>query len=195
MKSIMIDIETLGTNPDACVTAIGAVAFNESSVLDSAGWTISQKDWHGDIDPATVAWWLGQSDAAREALIKPHVAFSAFDAALLLAKFAQLHSAEETWANDPDFDIVILKKWWARTERITGLRLMAFPFHYRSMRSFRTITAEAKRLGAPYGTGFQLGTAHNAVDDASNQARTVIEIRKQLVAVGFQERGMNTAQR
>jgi len=180
MKSIMIDLETLGTAPDAAVISLGVVAFDlDKGVIASAGWGIKASDWHGKIDPATVQWWMGQSEAAREFSFKgynPDVFV-----AQSLASFVANYGGDECWANDPDFDVVILRSWWERVAQKAALG--RFPISYKHSRSYRTINAEAKRLGIDAHHIYDVASvAHNPIDDAANQARVVNYIRTQLVA-------------
>jgi len=67
-ERIMVDIETLGTDPGAAIVSIGAVRF--STTNDAAGAieaeffesvALESCDAYGlDIDGSTVEWWLGQ---------------------------------------------------------------------------------------------------------------------------------------
>lgn len=180
MKSVMVDIETLSTMKDAAVISIGICAFNEDKgVIASAGWALDARDWTGNIDPSTIKWWTKQNEAARD------FSFNGVERATSVAvglkdfirQWGGGEAEDETWANDPDFDLVILQSWWKRIAAIGP-----FPFHYRSARSCRTIWAEAKRLGIYYDPAAMHTVAHNPVDDACNQARAVIAVRKNLVS-------------
>lgn len=173
MKSVMIDIETLSTEPDACVVAIGAAKFDEHGVTDTLSLIISKKDWHGHIDHNTVAWWMEQSSDAKAATFNQEGAMSAISAQQQLKDFIQ--GADEVWANSPSFDLVILKKWWKRVSPNTHM-----PVSHRNERCCRTIYREADRLCIELGDAWKMGIAHNAVDDAANQARAIIEYRKQV---------------
>lgn len=179
MKSIMVDIEALSTGINAAVLSIGVVAFNEKEVTATGGWAISKEDWHGEIDPSTVRWWMEQNRQAQEYSFRGTL--RAIEVALQFADFHRIHGGDEAWANDPDFDLSILKQWWSRVP--VGMK---WPVHYREARSYRTLTAEARRLLVPYDHAWkQEATAHNPVDDAANQARVVIEVRKHLVALNL----------
>lgn len=185
MKSLMTDIETLGTEPGSCIISIGICAFDqERKIYASAGWAIRPSDWHGDIDPKTVKWWSEQNEAARNYSFNG--TDSALAAALGLKAFMEEHGGDELWANDPDFDVVLLKQWWKRTEREAKFVLGNFPggpLRHRQPRSYRTMVAEAKRLGINYDTAFSASSvAHNPIDDACNQARVIVAIRNHLTA-------------
>jgi len=182
MKQMMIDIETLGTSPSACVISVGVVAFSEQAIIDSAGWAIRSQDWHGDMDGSTIQWWMKQNEAARE------YSFNGENkdivVAMELAEFIRRHEVSECWANDPDFDIVIMKSWWSRVSSRNHLNTGPFPIKYNGGRSFRTIKGEADRLGIAYSHMYGSNTvAHHPVDDAANQARVVNFIRNQIVRV------------
>ncbi len=184
MKSLMVDVETLDTEPGACIISIGICAFTqEERVIASQGWAISDKDWHGTINPSTVKWWNKQNEAAREYSFNGSV--SSLNAALELKAFMELYGGDELWANDPDFDVTLLKMWWKRVEQHHKFLLGPFPggpLRHRLPRSYRTLVAEAKRLGIQYDDAFNMGSvAHNPVDDACNQARVIVQIRHNLV--------------
>lgn len=184
MKSLMVDIETLDTEPGACIISIGICAFTqEDNVIASQGWAISDRDWHGTINPSTVKWWTKQNEAAREYSFNGSV--TSLNAALELKAFMELYGGDELWANDPDFDVTLLKMWWKRVEHHHKYTLGNFPggpLRHRLPRSYRTLVAEATRLGIQYGGAFNHGSvAHNPVDDACNQARVIVRIRHNLV--------------
>lgn len=186
MKSVMIDLETLGTGPDACVLSIGICAFGDNGVIDSQGWAIHPSDWHGAIQPDTVKWWMQQGEAAQKFSFEGNR--TAQNVAQELSTWSKQWGGgdgeDECWANDPDFDLVILRRWWQRIQDKGNLNIGKFPFHYRTMRSCRTIYAEARRLGISY-DGWALNhVAHNPIDDACSQARAVVHIRKHIIKAG-----------
>lgn len=181
MISVMLDIETLSTQNDACVISFGVARFDESQVLASDGWALDMggpkhpPKVFGHIDPSTVKWWMQQSQLAQEfsfkGVVDPHMAAQAF------ADFCR--GADEIWANDPEFDCVILRKWWSTLKPTVG----PFPMHYRTSRSFRTIMTEAKAAGVSVDEAWKTDfVAHNPIEDAVAQARAVILARKGLRA-------------
>ena len=184
MNHAMIDCETLSLEPTACVISIGVAIFNDSEVIDSDGWAIDPRWWHGHIDPGTVAWWADPDrDGARElSFTGKH---TDFDAAFYLKTFLAKHNADEMWANDPEFDMVVLKQWWKRIgyNQVPGRAAQTagdFPMHYKKSRSYRTINAEAQRLGHDTRAHWGNCIAHNPVEDAVSQARVVVAARKML---------------
>lgn len=185
MKSLMVDIESLSTGTQAAVISIGICAFDQDrKVYASEGWAIRAADWHGHIDPKTVKWWSEQNEAARNYSFNGTE--TSLNAALDLKAFMETHGGDELWANDPDFDVTILKHWWERVEHHHKFLLGNFPggpLRHRQPRSYRTLVAEAKRLGIPYEhTVSMTSVAHNPIDDACNQARVIVQIRNHITA-------------
>lgn len=183
MMHIMIDLETMGTRPNAPIIAIGAVAFspdrqhkdgevvlggihgNFHEIIDLA-WAVRDG---AVMDPETVIWWLGQSDAARQAVtcrgIEPRIALERF--ALWLEKF----DVEGVWGNGASFDNVLLSETYARCKIKT-------PWAFWKDRCYRTV----KNL-YPSVPMVRLGTHHNALDDARSQAEHLLAINR--AAGGF----------
>lgn len=178
MKSVMVDIETLGSDSHAAVISIGLAAFNEDGVIDTLGIAIDPADWHGDITPATIAWWMAQNDQARMYSFNNANKVGDVQAANALREFIARHGGDECWAKGPDFDIVILRHWWERV-RPKGT-IGNFPIHFRTTRDVRTMLGLAKQYNIMHLLPPESGIAHNPVDDAAYQARQVINIRKVL---------------
>lgn len=176
---VMLDLETLSTKSDAAIISIGVARFDESGVLDTKGWAIDQTEVFGHVDPGTVYWWMKQSDAAKR------YSFNGKEKALVAAQELKefllggpgAKGCTELWANDPDFDVVILRHWWDTLRP----RMGTFPVSFRASRSFRTIKALTPDCDL---SECYLGTAHNPVDDAAMQARAVIKMRRHLASVG-----------
>jgi hypothetical protein len=177
MNHAMVDLETLSTRFDAAVVSIGVAIFNDDQVIDTVGWALDPKSVHGHVDPGTVMWWMKQDEAAREFSFtgKYQSATVGFELKTLLAK----HDVKEVWSKDPHFDHVILQAWWERVGQAEHFNLGEFPYHYRAPRSYRTLEAEAIRMGFETKDWEQYNfVAHNPVDDAASQARAVIQMRK-----------------
>lgn len=173
MKSVMLDLETLSTRPDAAILSFGLVEFTEQGVVNSVGMALRMDEVTGHIDPRTVAWWMNQNEAARNFSFGGE--YTRTTVAATLSEW--LANVDELWANDPDADVVWLRSWWDRLPSQFG----RFPVSYRACRSVRTIYAEAKRLSIQYGHICGNGhVAHNPVDDAALQARAVIFIRNEI---------------
>ena len=179
MNHAMIDLETLSLDPNAAVISVGIAIFNDEQVVESNGWAINPRWWHGHIEPTTIAWWAhADRDASREFSFAGNM--DDFGVAFQLKTFLAQHNAEEIWANDPEFDLVVLKQWWKRIGKVDPTRPLPgdWPLNYKKSRSFRTIIAEAERMGHDMSNARGMYVAHNPIDDAVSQARAVIEARK-----------------
>lgn len=171
MKRVMLDIETLSTNTHAAVLSIGVAVFDDTQVLDTNGWAMEMRAMEGHIDPSTLSWWMKQSDVAREFSFSGK--YHPIAAASELRPY--ITDAEEVWANDPNFDLVILQHWWERMPRLN-----AWPVSFRKYRSVRTMMMLASRYYVGTDHVWTGATAHNPIEDAACQARAVIEVFKAL---------------
>lgn len=172
-NEVMVDLETMGSGPNAAIIAIGAVRFNVSRGVTDTFYTVvdlADSVREGlEIDPATVLWWLGQSDQARAQFKQKGLTLG--DA---LDKFAAwLGDRAEVWGNGAAFDNVILANAYTKTGR-------AVPWRFWNDRCYRTMKSlhPAVKL-------HRLGDHHNALDDARSQAEHLIEIfRRSAVTIG-----------
>lgn len=168
---LMIDLETMDTEPTGAIVSIGACKFDmrAGEILDTFYTAISLEDAVKEgrtMSPATILWWMKQSDAARTALATDAVGMR--HALTQFQLFAKGQEDGIVWANDPDFDCVMLRS----AMNSVGL---IYPFKFWNHRSVRT----AKHLSHPEGDfptfGFSTGSvAHNALDDAIKQASETI---------------------
>lgn len=166
MNDVMVDLETLGNGPNAAIIAIGAVKFDAATGLGEEFYKIvdleSSVQSGGVIDAATVLWWMGQSDAARQALLRPGEPL----ATVLLAFSDWLGSDRcKIWGNGASFDNVIVASAYRRL-------YLPMPWKFWNDRCYRTVKAMNPHI--PF-VGVQ-GTAHNALDDAKSQAQHLIEM-------------------
>lgn len=161
MKNVMLDLETLGNGSDAAITAIGAVMFDHTGtgatfyqVVDAQ----SCVDIGMKMDVSTVMWWMKQSDAARKEFEKPAVPIlSALqDFAVWLGTLAGKDA--QVWGNGATFDNVILGNAYR-------LAQLYRPWSYRGDMCYRTLKALHPEILHDW-----VGTAHNALDDATGQA-------------------------
>jgi exodeoxyribonuclease VIII len=164
--SIMVDIETMGTTPDCAIVSIGACAFDHEvvnsfdEISDRFYTTVSiqsNEEAGRRIQASTVEWWLKQKPEAQKALFEEPV--RSLRAALIeFRMWAQSMKPAATfiWANDPDFDVVILKSAFENVGQM-------WPFQYYNNRSVRTI----KHLAWPNDDApdFRSGTVHHKADD------------------------------
>ena len=169
----MVDIETLGKKPGCAVIAIGAVCFDEYSITSSfyAAADLGL-ELRGSIDPGTLKWWLKQSGDARSELISD----DNISQMLMFHNFVEwLPSKCFVWSHGASFDPPVL-------EACMALWGMEPPWSYKNLRDDRTLIELAKEL-TTYTPPSDQGTAHNAFDDALNQAHRLIAARRALRAL------------
>lgn len=157
---IMLDLETLGTGPEAVIIAIGTVAFTPTGLGETYYDTIAPQsavDLGMEIDASTVMWWMRQSDAARVAFARPGKPILEVlrSFSLWMDKF---HGEADVWGNGAAFDNVVLSSAYR-------LAKQPRPWSYKADRCYRTL----KEL-YPFVKPVDVGTAHNALDDAKAQA-------------------------
>jgi hypothetical protein len=174
----MIDIETAATDSKAVVLTVGAVMFFMGSENIQIAATIYHnlnieeqrfkllRSW----DEETLAWWQKQSPKTREEAFKSSELEVSKSLGLLSAFMGH---ADEYWANSPSFDLDILSSLY----RDCGLQN---PFPFRMQRDFRTLTALYQDLTGAKFKRTHSGSAHNALDDAENQARDLFTMLKEL---------------
>jgi len=184
MKHVMIDLETFGTSNDAAIVSIGAVLFdpNQGIVDEERGFhakiDMRSKDL-GKIDPPTVMWWLSQSDEARAALTDVENTSKLGDALQQLNVWLNVNGFRpedkrdwNLWANDPDFDVIILESAYRRQG-------VEYPFSYSSSRSMRTMSRLAGWLDLKR-IPVENTLKHDALADAIYQAKVVTAIMQEL---------------
>ena len=171
MNHIMLDLETMGTGPNAAIVAIGAVEFELTKTGGQLGDSFYQcislesaMATGGQVDASTVLWWLKQSDAARAMFTQPTA-----DHNWALGHFsAWMAQRGETknlrvWGNGASFDNVIL----ASAYRRAGVPLPWNGFNDRCYRTVKSMHPAAPALQ-------RTGTHHNAMGDAISQANHLI---------------------
>jgi DNA polymerase III epsilon subunit-like protein len=176
MRSLMIDLETLGTTADAVILSIGAVAFdlNASKVSDEGFYVSVSIDSNLElgrrISEDTLIWWFKQSAAAQQVFHEPKEHLR--EALRQLSDWIGANDYE-VWSNGADFDIPMLAHAFTQC----GLQV---PWKFWNARCYRTYKnlPGAKNLALPP----KEGTAHNALADAYNQAQAVCTIHQALFA-------------
>jgi len=164
---IMVDIETLGTEPGAAIVAIGAVRFGLDGVADTFEADVSLADCqsHGlEIDAETLSWWLNQPACAREQL---HGGIALERALRDFSEF--VGDDAEVWANSPAFDCVLLREAYDAV----GL---SCPWQYYQERDYRTM----RETLAAWPDREHDGVEHDGLDDARFQAECVIDALREV---------------
>ncbi|ELD0487441.1 3'-5' exoribonuclease, partial [Escherichia coli] len=175
---LMIDLETMGKNPDAPIISIGAIFFDPQTgdMGPEFSKTIDLETAGGVIDRDTIKWWLKQSREAQSAILTDEIPLD--DALLQLREFIAENSGEffvQLWGNGANFDNVILRRAYERQG-------IPCPWRYHNDRDVRTIVELGKAIDFDARTAIPFeGERHNALDDARYQAKYVSAIWQKLI--------------
>ncbi|MGE2743267.1 3'-5' exoribonuclease domain-containing protein [Escherichia coli] len=175
---LMIDLETMGKNPDAPIISIGAIFFDPQTgdMGPEFSKTIDLETAGGVIDRDTIKWWLKQSREAQSAIMTDEIPLD--DALLQLREFIDENSGEffvRVWGNGANFDNVILRRSYERQG-------IPCPWRYCNDRDVRTIVELGKAIDFDARTAIPFeGVPHNALDDARHQAKQVSAIWQKLI--------------
>lgn len=168
MKSIMLDIETLGTTANSIILSIAAVKFefgNDETEVYSVNIDPKSAKKYGMIsNPSTIQWWKDQRQEALKAFMTNQISIeSALDG------FTDFVGPEwkDTifFVNGASFDYPILQWSYDATDRTA-------PWKYWNQRDARTLYAIC---GIDMRTYPRVGTYHNAVDDCLTQIKALKE--------------------
>ncbi|HFO5718569.1 TPA: RecE family exodeoxyribonuclease [Escherichia coli] len=175
---LMIDLETMGKNPDAPIISIGAIFFDPQTgdMGPEFSKTIDLETAGGVIDRDVIKWWLKQSREAQSAIMTDEIPLD--DALLQLREFIAEHSGEffvQVWGNGANFDNTILRRSYERQG-------IPCPWRYYNDRDVRTIVELGKAIDFDARTAIPFeGERHNALDDARYQAKYVSVIWQKLI--------------
>lgn len=130
----MIDIETLGTAPDALILTVAAQAFDPLGVGIYDQSYYARVDFDSQIDRSiedgTLKWWASQNSMAREE------AFAEQDRVEIDQMLDDLGrliwKSSVIWANGPTFDMTILEHAYKSHKK-------ALPWQYYKVRDARTV--------------------------------------------------------
>ncbi|EKY5441489.1 3'-5' exoribonuclease [Escherichia coli] len=174
---LMIDLETMGKNPDAPINALAGKFFDPATgeMGPEFSKTIDLDTAGGVIDRDTIKWWLKQSREAQSALLTDEIPLD--DALLQLREFIDENSGEffvQVWGNGANFDNVILRRSYERQE-------IPCPWRYTNDRDVRTIVALGLVMDFDARSVITFeGERHNALHDARYQAKYVSAIWQKL---------------
>lgn len=170
---VMLDLETMSTESNAAIIAIGAVKFDPKTkqITDRFYTRVdlqSCKDAGLDISASTVMWWLQQSEAARSEFkgqLPPlRTALAGFTA--WMGKMPGDIGHTSVWGNGATFDNVILTNAYSAV----GIER---PWKYNKDRCYRTIKSLFPNVKTPETPAL---VAHRADHDAEYQAIHLMQI-------------------
>ena len=181
---LMLDFETLSLKDNAVLLALGACAFDPvtGDICDTFYAAIDPRTQPGrDISASTVLWWMEQNDVARNALVASIKAADQIEAndtedgpeldklyetaahsihnvsRAFIAWYEQQGDIEGVWSNG-----AVDHGWLTSMLDYSGLKN---PVPFWLQRDFRTLKALNPTIKHTFS-----GVAHNALDDAINQA-------------------------
>lgn len=168
-NGVMVDLETMSTDSNASIIAIGAVRFwlnvkqtefTQDQLFYKAVSLDSSQAAGLHIKADTVMWWLGQSEEARSAFKNPVSLASA------LNDFSRFVQYKETFifGNGAAYDNVVLHNAYKAIN-------LKYPISYKYDVCYRTLC----KLSNDKPPKFE-GTKHNALDDAKAQTRHLMEL-------------------
>lgn len=175
-KNAMIDLETLASTPDSAILSIGACKFDHTGIVDTFYRNIkmsSAKRYDLCIEQETLAWWADQLEmngSSMDALFKNSTGL-----ARALYDFNEWYGPDSriTWSKGSDFDLVIMRNAYKQVRRVDDLDIKE-PWNFKHGLCCRTMM----ELFADF-PGMKPeneGTVHNALDDATWQAKYLINI-------------------
>lgn len=170
-KHLMLDVETLGTDPRSVILSLGAVLFTEEKIEAGFYCTLDVNEqlkvYKRQVSAETLSWWLDQGAAARSVIDAPEK-IALGDGLQRLIEWLETTTDTNSllvWANGASFDLPLLATAFSDTN-------LKAPWRFWNERCFRTLKAMARSVPAPE----RAGTHHNAVDDAIFQATHLINI-------------------
>jgi exodeoxyribonuclease VIII len=161
----MIDLETLGTTPDAVILCVGGVKFdpNTDRIYDEIHYRLDideQQNNNRSIDHGTIEWWGQQPASIIEAAFDPDGRTPVIS---FLEDFKRwCVGVDSFWAQGPTFDMIILENLYRQYNR-------PYPWPFWGIRDSRTlfgIMPSDPRRELKF-------EAHNALEDCRAQAKCV----------------------
>lgn len=171
---LMLDLETLGTRPDAAIIQIGAVFFEPrhgGKILNDKGFNkhVIYQDGIGSVDHGTLGFWLTEKSAAQMGENLENKADFLQNVLQAFVKFPKealgidWDGIGDVWASPDHFDLPILKSAFVKTGGDV-------PWNRRNTMDARTLF---KLVGGRPEIDWTGMTYHDAFDDAVGQAMQV----------------------
>jgi DNA polymerase III epsilon subunit-like protein len=171
-QHVMIDLETLSTENDAAIIAIGAVEFDLDRILQERLWRLDPQLTPGRRDLSTIVWWGQQDRAVREFVFGGTLFFE--DVLKSLADWIlPMWDTHWVWAGPSTFDLSILKTRY----QDAGL---TNPINWRKHRDLTTLRAVSDELAISSEIPTEGFRAHDPLHDSIKQARRTQVILKSL---------------
>jgi len=172
MSDVMIDIETLGVNPNSVILSVAAVRFSRKTgeATGELHVRVSPNQCGRQIDKKTLRWWFMQPALSIADAMSGHAALP--EAVRLLSEF--IRGDDIVWSQGTDFDFPILENAFKECG-------VPVPWKYYAKRDTRTaydVCGFDRRSVA------RQGVCHNALDDCRHQVRCVVAAMQKSQASG-----------
>jgi hypothetical protein len=169
---LMLDFETLGTQPDTAVLSLGAVMFNRDKILAEKLWVFDvqgQLDNDRSVKFETLIWWLQQGEAAKSVFKRSReTGIKIRDFLPQFIAFTEPYKNLRVWGNGASFDVSII-------ENLLEVGKIKTPWLFYNSRCYRTMKS---CFGIDPKDGSFSGTKHDALDDARHQTNKLLEYWK-----------------
>jgi hypothetical protein len=178
MAHLMIDIETLGTTPDALILTVAAQSFDPvgDGYYNQSYYARVDFDSQLDrkIEDGTLKWWATQNSMAREEAFSEDNRKPLEQVLDELGKLIWQSSA--IWANGPTFDMTILEHAYKSYKK-------PLPWQYYRVRDARTVymlKSDSAVLSNSQVTDVNRPASHHALDDCRRQIDLLQQTLRQL---------------
>ena len=175
---IVLDLETLSTQPNAAVASIGAAALAADGTLLSSVHVAINDQGQGmrHIDDGTVHWWAGQSPEARAASVDAKDGVPVGEALLFFSAWVTGVTGADAgtsdvrvYGNGSVFDNVILRTLYRDCHPLGHPE----PWQWRFDRDMRTLL---ELYPAAKDAGEFVGIKHHAEHDALHEAKQLAKV-------------------
>ena len=181
-NDIMVDIETLSTEPNAVILSLGAIKFSRDnkpvpalSEMETFYKRInidSCKDLGMHVDPETVKWWDKQEESVKnEALGNEEGRESIQETLNQFSSWIGTNPSIKIWGNGDDFDCVIL------TQAYKSIGLIP-PWKFWNTRDVRTVFD----MGSIHPWELPNDNKHHPIDDCYRQ---IFGLKKAFKILGY----------
>ncbi len=163
MNEVMLDIETLSTQPNASIASVGAVLFSRDGRISKRFYKRVDRTSCAELgmheDPGTLEWWDGRSAAAKLEIFDEQDRFPISRVLAKFSKWYKKHSPTYIWANSPCFDCVIMQSAYRAAD-------LPCPWKFYDQRDVRTVidVAGLKKIRS---------VSHHALQDCVDQVETL----------------------